>query len=121
MSWIGLAIALAVIFNVVRSIKSAPSRWSAADPTPASRNAAARSAGRLPSPVPTRAAGPSPRPASASIEEDALPGSLLSIPMRPTGALHGFFEDGKSVRRAVIAAEIFGPPVALKERTPWQI
>lgn len=151
MSWIGWAIALAVVFNVVRSVKSASSRSSPIDANasriqknrqiiadmqsrgiqvPASAYAAAGLATRLPPPVPARAAATTTRPTPArstpeppalSGFEDPLPEHLLNIGMRRTGALHGFFEDGKSVRRAVIAAEIFGPPVALKERTPWQI
>ncbi|MDQ2679980.1 MAG: hypothetical protein M3Y21_03025 [Candidatus Eremiobacteraeota bacterium] len=153
MSWIGIAIGLAVLFNVVRSIRNAGARYSAGPvdsnasriqrnrqvildlqargtPIPASAYAMAGLASPLPQPVATARAArtPSPPPKSTALpppslaEIKDLPDGLLSAESRRNpGALHGFFEDGKSVRRAVIAAEIFGPPRALKERTPWQI
>ena len=37
-----------------------------------------------------------------------------------SGVLGGLFEDGKSVLRAVVAAEILAPPRALREDAHWQ-
>ncbi|MBV8245091.1 MAG: hypothetical protein JOZ38_04135 [Candidatus Eremiobacteraeota bacterium] len=36
------------------------------------------------------------------------------------GVLGGLFEDGKSVLRAIVAAEILAPPRALREGGHWQ-
>ena len=38
-----------------------------------------------------------------------------------SGPLSGLFEDGNSLLRAVVAAELLGPPVALRENPLWQI
>jgi hypothetical protein len=36
-----------------------------------------------------------------------------------TGALQALFEDGNSLLRAIVAAEVLGPPAALREHTRW--
>jgi hypothetical protein len=41
--------------------------------------------------------------------------------VRPSGPLSGLFEDGNSLLRAVVAAELLGPPIALGENPLWQI
>ena len=40
---------------------------------------------------------------------------------RTSGPLSGLFEDGNSLLRAVVAAELLGPPIALRENPLWQI
>ncbi len=40
---------------------------------------------------------------------------------RMSGPLGGLFEDGNSLVRAVVAAELLGPPIALRENQLWQI
>ncbi len=115
MSWIGWLIGAAVVFNVLRSAIKSTSRSTSTDANPS------RIAPPLPPPVPVRAAAP--RQRRVQTEPDPPPPlpELLSIGTRPAGALHGFFQDGKSLRRAIIASEIFGPPVALKENSHWQM
>lgn len=41
--------------------------------------------------------------------------------VRASGPLSGLFEDGNSLVRAVVAAELLGPPIALRENPLWQI
>jgi len=41
--------------------------------------------------------------------------------VRSSGPLSGLFEDGNSLLRAVVAAELLGPPIALRENPLWQI
>ena len=43
------------------------------------------------------------------------------IALRQSGPLSGLFEDGNSLLRAVVAAELLGPPVAMRENQLWQI
>jgi hypothetical protein len=75
-------------------------------------------------PVPA-AVAPVPAPApEAGFDElphlDPLPGTILAIPAaHRAGGLRGLFEDGNSLVRAVIAAEVLGPPVALREQSHW--
>jgi len=38
-----------------------------------------------------------------------------------SGVFDGMFEDGKNLLRAVVAAEVLGPPAALRENAHWQI
>jgi len=40
---------------------------------------------------------------------------------RSSGPLSGLFEDGNSLVRAVVASELLGPPIALRENPLWQI
>ena len=41
--------------------------------------------------------------------------------LRLGGPLNGLFEDGNSLVRAVVGAEVLGPPIALRENQLWQI
>lgn len=62
-----------------------------------------------------RAAAPAPAPAPAA----ATLSTAVAHPQQSDGGLLPLFEDGKSLIRAIVAAEVLGPPVALREPSPW--
>jgi hypothetical protein len=51
-----------------------------------------------------------------------LPPQRTTIPTHPrpeAGVLRGLFEDRNSLIRAIVAAEVLGPPIALREQSIW--
>ena len=82
----------------------------------------ARTAG-VPSAVPPEA--PPAQPTRAPVAKPAPPPSPrpqpLPEPLRSQhGPLQGLFEGGKSLLRAVVAAELLDRPLALRENAHWQ-
>ena len=68
-------------------------------------------------PVLSRVEGP-PRPAPPPPPEPVL--SKVEGPGPKRGPLHGLFEGGNSLLRAVVAAELLDRPLALRESAHWQ-
>jgi hypothetical protein len=59
-------------------------------------------------------------PSAAPPPPEAAPAAHpRQAPARPAGLLHGLFEDGNSLLRAVVAAEVLQPPLALREPALW--
>ncbi|HZZ65586.1 MAG TPA: hypothetical protein VFE17_08820 [Candidatus Baltobacteraceae bacterium] len=63
---------------------------------------------------------PIPAPARPAAQTSAPP-SHIEAPAQENRApvLQGMFADGNSLLRAIIAAEVLGPPVSLKEHSFW--
>jgi len=57
---------------------------------------------------------------AAPAEAPPLPAVHASVP-KGDGGLVPLFEDGKSIVRALVAAEVLGPPVALREPSIWSL
>jgi len=87
-------------------------------------------------PTPPRTTSDSPAPAMPAQTQGRPAGSAASksrpaqtahdseearAAARMSGPLSGLFEDGNSLVRAVVAAELLGPPIALRENQLWQI
>ena len=68
----------------------------------------------------TQPAPAAPKPPPVRVQTPAAaPAAHAAAPVRATGLLQGMFEDGNSLLRAVIAAEVLGPPAALREPGLW--
>jgi hypothetical protein len=70
-----------------------------------------------PAPPPRPAPPPAPAPPPSS-PEPVL--SKVEGPAPKRGPLHGLFEGGNSLVRAVVAAELLDRPLALRENAYWQ-
>ena len=66
-------------------------------------------------------AAPAPPPRPAPPKMTAHDREEARGVVRASGPLSGLFEDGNSLLRAVVAAELIGPPIALRENPLWQI
>jgi hypothetical protein len=74
----------------------------------------------VPAPVTPRAVAPQ------RVAPDPVRPAQTSPPMQhpqpvPAAPLQGMFADGNSLLRAIIAAEVLGPPPSLKEHHFWSL
>ena len=67
---------------------------------------------------PPAAPRPAPTPRAAVTPKASPPAAAPSQAYR--GPLHGLFEGGNSLVRAVVAAELLDRPLALRENAHWQ-
>jgi hypothetical protein len=65
---------------------------------------------------------PAPAPAPQAVQRVAPEHNVPSRerPARAAHPLQGMFEDGNSLLQAIIAAEVLGPPAALREHSHWK-
>jgi hypothetical protein len=71
-------------------------------------------------PAPQQPPQPPKAPAPAPPVQAAPPlAPPRQAPAHAAGLLQGLFEDGNSLLRAVIAAEVLQPPLALRETALW--
>ncbi|GAC1656308.1 MAG: hypothetical protein NVS9B12_07950 [Vulcanimicrobiaceae bacterium] len=85
---------------------------------------AAQQRGAAPDAGPPVAASPrvrTPVPPAKGPEATAHDKEEARALIQGSGPLSGLFEDGNSLVRAVVAAELLGPPIALRENQLWQI
>ncbi len=86
----------------------------------AEKSAARKRQSRDSNAVPRVAAPPRPAVPPLSAPPNVSPTQTLRPVARPTAGLREMFQDGNSLLRAVIAAEVLGPPRALQESHYWQ-
>lgn len=106
MSWIWFAAFVALMLAMGRRKRVAPA---AAPPVRAAMPAPPR-----PKPELRQAVRAVPQVPPARVPVAPRRAAPPEIVVRP-GPLDGLFEDGRSLVRAVVAAEVFGPPVALRK------
>ncbi|MBV9272054.1 MAG: hypothetical protein JO165_13250 [Candidatus Eremiobacteraeota bacterium] len=71
---------------------------------------------------------PRPKPQPKVVKAAPAPAPLPEPQLAPLhdesqldGGLVPLFEDGKSIIRALVAAEVLGPPVAMREPSTWSL
>lgn len=86
------------------------------------KDAASEPAQPQPAPQPQPEVKVAPKVTAPAAQTPAPPAAAAprrAAPVRPAGLLQGMFEDGNSLLRAVIAAEVLNPPAALREPGLW--
>jgi predicted lipid-binding transport protein (Tim44 family) len=76
----------------------------------------------VPPPVPAPAVTPAPAPAAAPVATARAPVSdAHATPLGPVGTspIRGMFEGPATLVRAIVAAEVLGPPKSMQEQTIW--
>jgi hypothetical protein len=80
---------------------------------------AAQAPARASVPPPVVPQAPPAPPAAAPVRPVQVSPPAQAAPQASPALLQGMFEDGNSLLRAIIAAEVLGPPSALKEHHFW--
>gem|GEM_PF-2573320 len=99
------------------SLPSAQRAGSALPVPPVSGPPPAMTAPAPPPPI----VAPAPPPPIVSTPRIVADHDVLQQPSLRTGVLRGLFEDRRNLVRAVVAMEVLGPPIALREQAPWTL
>ncbi|HUZ50770.1 MAG TPA: hypothetical protein VMW12_13665 [Candidatus Dormibacteraeota bacterium] len=110
-------VARAYAQRLAASLPSAPPPISAVPVPPVSVSAPPITAPAPPPPI----VAPAPPPPIVSTPRIVADHGVLQQPSLRTGVLRGLFEDRRNLVRAVVAMEVLGPPIALREQAPWTL